>query len=270
MYQLKPSKILLTSIVLAIVCFGFSSCSSKKQDKENVSIPELRAEKEDRITLVNIGYGSRDYIATVIDKIATCSPKVVALDVFFLKPGEEEQDQHLASAIGSVPTVMAVEEYAEESYAESIPLFVNNAIAEGLIEEFANGEATIYKPFRTLRDSTGKRNTLGYLSVPIVQQYDLNLAKKFVRKVESDKDYYLNYLYSKDNFKVYEFEDTVFNCSDIQDKIVILGYLGPGKEDKFKTPVIDKATGENMEMYATVIIANQVAAMLEDSEVKAY
>lgn len=251
-----------TIFLFTTISIFIASCASKGEKSNN----SFRDGFEDRVTLINIGYGSRDYIATVLDKISECNPKVVGLDVFFLKPGDSLHDAHLASAIASVPTVMAVEEFKEDSYVESIPLFTKNAIAEGLVEEI-DGVADVFKPFRVLRDSTGKRETLGYLSFPLVQEYDLERAKKYIGKVEVDDEYLLEYIYPKESFKVYQYENLDFDCVDIEDKIIILGYLGPAQEDRFKIPLKDE-NGENLEMYASVIIANQVVSLLYELEPK--
>ena len=50
---------------------------------------------------------------------------------------------------------------------------------------------------------------------------------------------------------------------DIEDKIVLIGFLGPGDDDKFFTPLRDKLAPIEPDMYGVEYLANVTAQILE-------
>ena len=85
---------------------------------------------------------------------------------------------------------------------------------------------------------------------------------------------YIDFQYKQQNFKVYDYLDSAFNCEDINGKIVVLGYLGPSNEDKFMTPLGLMNTKEYNpkigNMYGAVILSNIILSILQGRTPEGY
>ncbi len=273
---MKKIVIIVSAVILivALVVFWkwdaihFARVVGKKYDTF-----EYRTGKVADIVLVNIGEGDRKYLAQVLNQVADCNPSVVGMDVFFTKPKERTSDYQLAEAISKSPTILGIEpkgDYFTVPYA----LFMGKAVDVALpviTKQF--DLALSYEPF--IRSENGGDTFMEHFSVTVTKYYDSLRTSAFVSKLDKGQNYLINYEVTQDNFQVYEYQDTNFNCSDFEGKIVLLGYLGPTNEDKFRTPLglVDDPMNYNAkkgDMYGVVIIANQILTILEGQELTEY
>lgn len=261
-------------LLLIIVSFNVNRIKFiLKVDDLLESINLIEAEVE-FITLVNIGDGDREYLASVINSISECNPKVLAIDAFFLVPKEPQKDMLLSKSIAKSPTVLAIKGHGDGYYTESLPIFKNNSIGSGIAQSFHHyGLNLTFKPIRIMNDVN--RTHLQHFSLVVAHHFDSVKTNKFRKKVKLDQEYLIDYKATINNFKMYDYGETTFNCDDIQGKIVLMGYLGPTNEDKFKTPLglIGSKGDYNPElgdMYGPVIIANQILSVLDNVKLKEY
>ena len=123
-------------------------------------------------------------------------------------------------------------------------------------------------PLRTMNDKN--KTVLPNISYVLATHYDSVAAKAYRKRVDLDQEYLIPYRYTQKNFKVYEYKNLDFDCSDIKSKVVFLAYLEPSDEDLFHTWIglqhfsSEKAyTGD---MYGAVIIANEFLGILDGIE----
>lgn len=274
----KRKKFLIISIGLALIIFllilnYFERIEFVYKAGKQIQKIELRSEKDTTITLVNIGEGNREYIANLIERITSCNPKVVAVDVFFIDRKDKGQDNHLAEAIGKGCTILATKGYGNGLFVESHSKFKNRSKDSGIVQLFDHaGIVMTYRPIRKMNDPN--ESTIEHFSYVVAKTYDSILAKAYIEDVNLDTEYYIDFQYKQQNFKVYDYLDSAFNCEDINGKIVVLGYLGPSNEDKFMTPLGLMNTKEYNpkigNMYGAVILSNIILSILQGRTPEGY
>lgn len=228
----------------------------------------------DEIVLVNIGDGDREYIANAVNTVSECSPRVIALDAFFLERKEKISDSLLMAAIRNSKVVLGIQGSPTGNFYRSDHYFDREASSTGLAQLFEDfGLAISFIPQRQMQDRN--KTILNHISLAICSQYDSLKTKKFIDRTCNNQAYLILYSAMQSDFKSYEYNDLQFNCDQLQDKIIILGYLGPTEEDKFKTVlglkgVPIKYNSQVGDMYGAVIIANQVLMILSESDLIPY
>lgn len=244
----------------------------KLDQVENKLIASDKIVKE--ITLINIGQGDREYIAHLLNSLSQCYPETIVLDAFFLKRKEKETDRLLMEAIDNNSVVLSIKGGNHGGFFPSDPYFSKGATDSGLAQLSSQyGLALSYFPLKQM--NSVEKPILSHISVAAASQYDSARTQKFMQKVKVDQKYLIEYSAIQNNFIVYNYEDFNFNCDELKDRIVILGYLGPGKEDRHKTPlglegIPVRYNRHKGDMYGAVIIANQILMILNESELIEY
>jgi len=254
------------------------------------------------IVLVNIGDLDRAGIAAMVNRINEFNPRVIGIDAFFRKPKDKFGDSLLADAFSKVKNLVLVSKVNKcdgqicDTLETSHPMFsqyaetgMSNMISEGYDKfktsrEFSKFE--IYRKKERFYDSDGNEQ------VRQVDTVELDFAAKLAGYVNpeavtallkrKDTVEVINYsgnieilgdinpnasikYFAYDVHQIFEAED----LSNLKDKIVLLGYLGPnfGKvtwEDRFFTPLNENYIGKaNPDMYGVVIHANKISMILK-------
>jgi len=245
----------LVSVLLVI----FSSCATKQQEtllnQNDKSLISIKTEINN-IVLVNAGESNRCQIGELIQVISKCNPKVIGINFLFV--GDADCDSTLQASIIASDKVVLVEGFEDGKHVESSRKFTEVSYLSGL-RGFIQNEDGIINQYYTIIDHRGKWE----LSFPFLLALQLNKARaaELSSKVSSN-DYPINFYHKMDEFKVLEFNsDFSSSCNLIEDKIVIIGYLGPTQEDLFQTPVTEKSYEKT---YGTVILSNIILDILKE------
>jgi CHASE2 domain-containing sensor protein len=253
------------------------------------------------IVLVNIGNLTRREIAQEINLVSQFKPKVIGLDIRFLRPKADTLgDLMLSEAIknaGNAVIACRLEKYNEEkdtydSMSYSLPIFRNNAMDNSYVNLPTDNNASAQIEFKMTRSFTPRV----YMKGDKQQEqlcFAVRLAKAYNPEITSD---FLKRNYQKEiiNFRG-DIRPTGYNrliaqqftAIDIQDlfsgnfvpelfkdKIVVFGFMGSSFqdqswEDKFFTPMNEKYAGKaNPDMYGVVIHANAISMILNNEPVK--
>ena len=250
------------------------------------------------IVVVNIGLLPRGMIGKQIEIINQYDPKVVAFDMFFGAPNEEdpEGDSILSNAIAQTKNMVMVTKLLQsdslralsegeeiyDSLEQSDPMFRINAN-----EAFANlnTDAEFQEDFKACRSFPPSRlmrdQGMVAFGTKIAHIYDSSTTNRFLERERlwetinfrgNIVDWYgrTNYptmFFALDYYQVLNEE---FVPEMIKDKIVIFGFLGEdftdtSWDDKFFTPLNKQYAGKaNPDMYGVVIHANIVSMILNE------
>lgn len=242
------------------------------------------------IVLINIGEEKRATIAKQIDILNKYEPKVMAMDIRFIKDKTPDQDFPLMMAFSQVENLVlgarmydrdSVEKFQWHSLETSNTKFTQygtNAfvnVATGDIDE--GGFLTIRKfvPKAKLGDST----MINFVS-KIVQIYDSSKYATLMerRNIEEIINWRGNISPPAEpmdaKFMALDVQDVLqenFDGSLIKDKILLFGFMGRDLkdkyhfEDKFYTPLNESSAGRAYpDMYGVVVHANTVSMILNE------
>lgn len=239
---------------LAIVaCF---SCNQKKVYKEVARTDKL----DEDIVLIGVGDSTRTQIAALLLDIEKCSPAVVGIDIIFAQEKQSLEDSALCSAFENLKNdilawvitssgkrIRCIEKVRKFADAEG---YLNFHIREGISSHFVpitNLDDSVYESF-ALKIFKKWRPDFKYdfapdQSIPILFQRTLKQYYYFVQKDLLDSNV----------------------CNFLKNKIVLVGNLGPGNEDKHYTPIRsnDKDQEGKPDTYGLVIQANAIRTILE-------
>jgi CHASE2 domain-containing sensor protein len=222
--------------------------------------------QHDNIVLINSGPYNKGELAKVLAKINLLNPRVVAIDIAFTNYDANEDDRNLSLALRNcrnlvmASTIEVIDEdriyFASASRGEFSPISKKS----GFVSALSDGENRIPREFAIWkRDFNG---SIGYhFSVQVARSFDSLKTAEFVNKHPQSVDAY----YKRGRaFKTFLSADVLKSGllkSDIEGKIIMIGFLGPGDEDKFISPL--NRNGKEPDMYGLEYLAHIVAQVLE-------
>lgn len=242
---------------------------------------------EPNIVIVNIGHLNRAGIAEQVKILNQYNPKLIAIDVFFRNVGNRRHDSLLSQAFSEVDNLVLASKLAVYNKEQSVfdtletshPMF--NQHAETAFANFITG-AKEQDQFKTCRTFTPKETTKDgeevAFAVKICQIYAPKKAEDFLDRDNGYEviNYSGNVLYEEGDFahmfSALDVEDVLkenFVPEMIENKIVIMGYMGAdfndkSWKDKFYTPMnLDYAGKANPDMFGVVVHANIVSMILK-------
>ncbi len=239
------------------------------------------------IVIVNIGNLPREGIADIVNIINEFNPKTVGIDAFFSNPKDSITDQKLMNALSQVENLVLVSkliDYDQEAEAFKNLHFSDEMFSKYATPAFANLTSTannqdqfkICRTFPPAEIVNGKQHLA--FGLQLAANFNPNVVDQVI---ERDNDVeIINYRgnimdFGKSNFGTRFFAldwmdvfNRSFEPSTINDKIVLLGYLGnsfddPSWNDKFYTPLNKDYAGKtNPDMFGVVIHANIISMLL--------
>ncbi len=244
-------------IILSIL--GLFLYTSNKFQSLNERYVKIIPGKEERVVLVNIGEGNRRYFAEKIKEISACGPKVIGVDLFFKEfSADSELDKLLMESIEQSNCILATKHEGigthgvHKKYLEAA---TDYGYAELDIKDKFAAE------FQVFRDGVTKRDY--HFAYQLANEFDSIAASDFIQSLSGNRS---NIVISRltNQFRIFDFEE-IIDCAAVQNKIVIMGYLGPTYEDKFTTYARyhDQSDEDGPDMYGPVIVANQVLMMID-------
>jgi CHASE2 domain-containing sensor protein len=252
--------------------FNFLSKTIEETQLTDIYFSKLSNNEVDtNIVLVNVGSLDRQGIAFLVDKIYSCSPKAIALDVFFSKEADTSGTGLLTDVFKRVGGKLVLPAFYLEDQGVLDSSYIHfQDISYGHSNVITNEDRTL--PVRSFYPSyeVGSDKIYAFAG-ETVKKADPGAFEKFAGRhyhVEM-----INYIGDEHSFKSYSFEDIFAmpdgQVSDFQGKIVIIGFLRAQNcdlddlNDMFFTPVNKNIAGRaHLDMSGAVINANIVSMML--------
>jgi CHASE2 domain-containing sensor protein len=239
--------------VYAIIVISLSKCNSQSVDK---------------IVLVNVGNLDRGAIAHEISILNALNPRVVAIDLQFRELKEPEADAKLTSALWNCKNLVmtsAIHNLANEKFiglnnhSQFSPPQVKSGFINAILEEDKNRSLKRF----LIQDieTVGAKRVEYHFGIKTAMAYDSLKTLKFIASHSKTAD--VDYKKGRRAFRKVSAEEVLngkLTENDIAGKIVLIGFLGPGTEDKFYTPL---NKGQNSPDMYGLYLANITAQVLE-------
>jgi CHASE2 domain-containing sensor protein len=239
------------SIVMVVISLSAARCSLPSVN--------LTEQLDPDIVLVNIEDGDRAFLADLLMKIDSCKPALIGIDVYFYGEKGLEEDTLLIQALRKIENDLLIYSYDNEGKRKSShSKFSSFASDLGLMKfEESDGIVTNMIPIRVVKNITHES-----FSLRIVRKW----KPDFQYKLRDNQSMAINYKRTIDQYTVlYKTDFSNLDSGFLNKKIVIVGYAGPGKEDKHYTPIrIMKEYPEGEpDTYGIVIVANEIRTLLD-------
>lgn len=217
------------------------------------------------IILVNVADDRNSEIATQIGLICNQDPSVLAIDIAFDKE-DSLGDSALTNALWNCKKLLIPTEiYSLGDSLMSIALmsegrFCPTFARTGFVSSRAQDGLTKFSLYET--PSFSQRIEY-HFSVQAAMLYDSVSVAEFVRKSPRIMD--LDFKVPRRKFRIVSGSSISrgeVKLSDFKDRIVIMGYLGPGNFDQVITPW--NTTGEKM--YGVELLSNITAQILDSAK----
>lgn len=228
------------------------------------------------IVLVNIGDLNRRGIAKQLEIINRYNPKVVGIDAFFRNLNNPFNDSSLISVFKNTKNLVLVskllwnnneERYDKIEYCH--PEFMQNH-KTGFVNFITDNSSRTVRTF-TPRQSVDNQTEINFSCV-IAEIFNSQKAHKlYERKNEIELINFrrnISKYYHIDTYEIFEKQDSL---DFINNKIVLMGYMGPDfktltTEDIFFTPLNEQYIGKSIpDMYGIVVHANVISMILDES-----
>jgi len=225
------------------------------------------------IFLVNIGTANRDQIAEMIEKVAIRNPKVIGLDISFSSQ-KDTFNTKLQSTLKKLEDKLVLGGYFTYKNDSEIGTFIQSdsvyrqRISTGytnFVTNYSQGTVRRFTPFVKI-DSTSVE--IPSFASALLNKYSIKSYNKF--RTRNNSSEIINYKYRLSNFLVLSQEDLLKNnfALDIQDKIVIFGFIGENTknhslEDYHYTPLNEN--GNFPDMPGVAIHANIIHMLITEN-----
>jgi len=229
----------------------FTKCQTHSIKLENRVDPD--------IVLVNIEEGDREFIGDVLLKVDSLHPLVVGIDITF--QGRKKQDSTLIAAFKKLKNDILVYSVKQDSTIYgSDSVFTKWTDQGNLYYEQRMGLVSTIVPLQKINDKVHES-----LAFKIIKQW----KPDFVSPIKANEK--IDIIYSRNLKKFFVLTGSELlsrNAADFDfaNKVFLVGYTGPGNEDKHFTPLRyvegDYKTNEP-DTYGLVIIANEIRTILD-------
>ena len=215
------------------------------------------------IVLVNIGHDDRGSIARIIRAVDSCQPAVIVVNAVFKGRKSAGEDSLLAQALRAVPNDILIYDIEEDGDTlMPYSVFSREASVTALTDFEFDGR--LVSRFTPLRKKNGIETELLPLAVVKKWKPGIRLSLRPNQKID------VVYQYTAGQFNTLTgelFTEPGVEKNLLKGKVVILGFLGPGKEDMKRTPlrlVMNPEPPDDVpDTYGTIILANQVRTLLD-------
>lgn len=230
-----------------------------KKDKYK-DVVKLTNSIDSEIVLVNIGNGDRTYIGKLLLSIDSCNPLLIAIDAWFENEKDSSQDSELIAAFKAIKNDIL--SYSLDSNGRPLKSHIK---FESLVSD--EGLATVEKR----HGLTSNIIPLQVIGKKVHENFALKIVKRwkpeFKHRIEINQSIPIVFTRTLRQFSYFEGSELREKnvCEFLKNKVVLLGFLGPGDEDKHFTPiryVMEYKDGEP-DTYGLVIIANAIRTILE-------
>lgn len=239
-----------------------------------LSFCSCTAQTTDSIVLINVGHSDMREIAEQIDAINNLNPAVLAIDIAFTGYNGTKEDVHLANALKKTKKLILpskIASHGQDYYGkEMITVYPACDFAFEPMHStsgFVSAEVSVSDADRIpgqfmLWQTTYEVDTFYHFSLMTAMAFDSLAAMSFLRN--HDRFVPVDYQHGGQKFPTFSAEDVLggkVKQEQVEGKIVMIGFLGPGNEDKHFSPLTDDPT--RPDMYGLEYLAHIVAQILE-------
>lgn len=251
---MKAIRLLLFPIIIA-----GSSCHSQSP--------------ENSIVLINTGPYNKGKIAKEIAIVNTLNPKVVSLDIAFPEYVGDSDDKSLYLALQNCKKLVMPSKihYEGKDYHDkemisvaltcAMEFFPRHAKAGFVSAKIDKDDIQIPRQFIVWQKGYTE-DIYQHFSIVTAMAFDSLKTMNFIQSHDRLVD--VDYDNEKRKFRTFSASDVLkgkLSKKDIEGKIVMLGFLGPGDEDKFFIP--QNLNRNESDMYGLEYLATIVAQVLE-------
>jgi len=226
--------------------------------------------EESNIVLINVENLDRAGIAKEISIINSLKPKVISIDLQFTG-SHGENDLTLINVLESCESLVmssVIQSFGNNDtlihLGGGIEFFPNHSKKGFINTILENDDIQTLRCFQIQQYNNFGKRVEYHFSVRTAMSVDSIKAINFVKR--NPKIISIDYKQGQRKFKTFN-SAQVFNGkitrNDIEDKIILVGFLGPGDEDKFYTPLNKRIKPYKPDMYGLEVLANIVAQVLE-------
>lgn len=237
-------------IILFCLPLVFANCKDYSVKLETSPDPD--------IVLVNLEEADRAAIGKILLKLDSLSPVVVGIEVTF--KGRKNKDSTLIAAFEKLENDILVYNIKQGSINGSDSVFTNLTDEGNLYYEQRMGLVTTIVPVQKVNGV-------------IHESFALKIIKKwkpgFTSQIKVDERIDIHYARDLKRFQMINGSNllsTKVENIDWHGKVFLVGYMGPGNDDKHFTPLRhfegEYKTNEP-DTYGLVIIANEIRTILE-------
>ncbi|QNA42700.1 CHASE2 domain-containing protein [Lacibacter sediminis] len=214
------------------------------------------------IVLVNIEDGNREFISKILLKIDSLKPILIGIDVFFISKKTPQEDSALINSLQKVYNDILIYGLGNNNpFEHSDSAFTQYVTDEGYLKydrtlSLISNMTPLPKIENTVHESFAYKIVKHWkpdfkLDIKENQQIPINYQRTLDKYLKLDGSLLIGT--NIDNF-------------ELKDKIFLVGYIGPGREDKYSTPL--RFVGKELEhdepdTYGLVIIANEIRTLLD-------
>lgn len=223
------------------------------------------------IILINVGSSGRDEIADLVSQLNKLKPNVIALDLQFAKDQAAEIDNKLINALDECNNLVMVSIIANYS-----PQNINHErFTLGCLPKFtANAQTGFANLLPEDGDPRILRRFALYEYVDGVKEYSFAFRAAYEFDSIKATEYLDSHLsYNEVNFtkglrKFRQFTLADFlkgrvEAREVEGKMVLIGFLGPGKEDKFIARLSAASAETQPNIYGLEFHAQVIAQILQ-------
>lgn len=261
-YKMKRQTYLLVGVAILIILGSFFLISyqeykaSIKQGREQVLLSNTI---DPDIVLINLEEGDRSFIGKLLLKIDSCKPFLIGLDGWFKGEKDSIQDSVLMKALEVVQNDILG--YVFDS--TDVPMKLNPKFGSlvkdqgSLLVEGPEGFSNFFTPIQTIYNENHE-----HFSLKVIKHWKPNFKVNF----KTNEFIPIKFTRTLNQFVHFNGSElTANNCKDLKNKVVLLGYLGPGDEDKHFTPLrsVGRYDADEPDTYGLVIVANEIRTILD-------
>lgn len=216
---------------------------------------------EQDIVLVNIEEGDRSFIGNLILKLNSFKPAAIGLNAVFKGEKDRKQDSTLIDALARAQNVVIPYGYLGDGRFDNSHYTISSKAADrGLLYwEESGGEIKNMTPLKKIDDSIHES-----FALKILRHWQPGF-KLNVDPNETIPIKYTNTLNKILHINGSDVLDSKVEDFVLQNKVLIVGYIGPHNEDRRYTPMRWAEKGfenEDPDTYGSVIIVNQIKTLL--------
>jgi CHASE2 domain-containing sensor protein len=237
----------------------------------------VRYQMPNPIVLINVGSYNKEVIAKEIAILNTFRPKVIALDIAFPKYSGDKSDKELMQVLENVENLVMpsrIHTSGKDYYGKDmitvvgtcalplVPLSFKRGFVSAKIDDNSDAIRIPSKFIFSQKDYGGENYY--HFSLVTAMIYDSLTAATFLQQKSQPVDVEFRGKYH--DFKVVSGTDLLngnVTEADISGKIIMMGFLGPGNEDKFISPLNKKS--DEPDMYGLEYLAHIVAQILNSN-----
>ncbi len=251
------------SRIIQIILVGFTFIAGCNNPKEN----HTESSVDSRIVLVNIKDANRLQIANALDRLKSCSTKIIAINAIFENKMDPKYDSVFSNAIKISGNVILPFVEGDGELVQSDSLFRTICLGQGAVEMWPVDE--VINTFKTVIYSNEKEELAWTFPFAIVNYFDIG-NQSYLKQTKPNKQYYIKFNQSNEVGSGYEGISldclSSLNCDTFRNKIVLMGDIIQDDRDGYLISSDSKVRFSSTIIFAAIIttILNQDFSELQD------